>query len=574
MLLLVSAFVNSASGQSAAADFFAKGTEHVAAQRYEAGIESFRRGLALEPTNFAAHFNLGVALMIIGRRSEGISSFREAIRLQPNAGNLRTVLCRALSDDSQHDAAVTECRKGVELNPAIEQSHLGLISALLRARRFNDAAAAASLALEKFPDSFQLKDAGAAAFSQSGDFERALELLRVLAARFADSALFQVRLAENYLSSEQDAAAMAAARRAIELEPSNAVAHYLVGKIFLELAQYEEAAVALNKAAVLDPRNDSIQHELALAEAGRGNREAALASARKAIEIAPEDPLLHKLLAKQLSDASRYREAVAPLREAVRLDPKDFGAITQLGLMLFESGQYDEAIVMLQKADAMKPGHDTVQMFLRVARSRQQGFSQLEEMKAFAAKNPDNANVRITLIQLLSSAQRTDEAEFYFRELVAANSSDPKTIERLAVTLSSVGMHDRSRELELKLIAIDPSYPAPYFRLAVRYHRDGKYADADENFKKYFERKTDAKETLIHYADFLLATGRRREALEVLKRAHGFMPANAAVLLDLTLLSGRFNEKAAALQYYELLKAVDLRAAAQAARCLRFWGMM
>lgn len=574
LVLTASLFVHSVFGQSTAAELFAEASDDVAARRYEAGIEKYRRGLALEKNNFAAHFKLGVALMIVGRRSEGITSLREAARLRPTEGNFRTALCQALSEGAQHDAAIIECRKGVELDTASERTHLGLISALLHARRFGDAAAAATVAIQKFPDSFELKDAGAEAFSKAGDIDRALELLRFLADQFADSAIYQIRLAENYLVSEQDAAAMTAARRAIELEPSNAVAHFYVGKIFLELAQYEDAAVAFQKAAVLGPERDFIQHSLAIAERNRGNRDQALVAIRKAIEIGPDDPVLYNFLGSLLIDASKYREAVVPFREAVKLDPNNFEAYAQLGLVLFESGQYDDGLVALQKADSLKPGHEIVQMFLRVARSRQQDFSRLEEMKAFAEKNPENAKVRISLIQLLSSAQRHEEAETYFRELVAANSSDAKTIEHLAVTLSSVGMHDRSRELEMKLIAIDPSYAAPYFRLAVRYHRDGKFAEADEAFKKFLERKADAKESLIFYANFLVDTGRRREAFEVLKRAHGLMPTNSTVLSSLTVLAGRLNEKAAALQYYELLKAVDPGFAAKAARCLRFWGLI
>ena len=52
------------------------------------------------------------------------------------------------------------------------------------------------------------------------------------------------------------------------------------------------------------------------------------------------------------------------------------------------------------EAERLKPGEQVVTMFLSVARSRQQGMAQIEEMKRFAEENPKDLNVRVHLMQI------------------------------------------------------------------------------------------------------------------------------------------------------------------------------
>jgi len=59
--------------------------------RYEASLE-------VKPDDGAAHNNLGVALLQLGRARDAVPHFREAIRLSPDLAQARDNLRRALAE--------------------------------------------------------------------------------------------------------------------------------------------------------------------------------------------------------------------------------------------------------------------------------------------------------------------------------------------------------------------------------------------------------------------------------------------------------------------------------------------
>ena len=79
----------------------------------------------------------------------------------------------------------------------------------------------------------------------------------------------------------------AAFRKAIELNPSYAKAHYNLGTLFLKLGDYREALEALREAIRLNPRSSDALYNLAAAYAQLGDKENALQFLKQAIEVNP-----------------------------------------------------------------------------------------------------------------------------------------------------------------------------------------------------------------------------------------------------------------------------------------------
>jgi tetratricopeptide (TPR) repeat protein len=67
----------------------------LAAKNWDAAIEAGRRSLAIEPNNYAALNNLGVALRSSGKGREGTEVLARAARLQPDSPTARRNLSRA-----------------------------------------------------------------------------------------------------------------------------------------------------------------------------------------------------------------------------------------------------------------------------------------------------------------------------------------------------------------------------------------------------------------------------------------------------------------------------------------------
>ncbi|HLM02744.1 MAG TPA: tetratricopeptide repeat protein, partial [Pyrinomonadaceae bacterium] len=123
---------------------------------------------------------------------------------------------------------------------------------------------------------------------RAGNYARAVEDYEALARLKPTAVIYHVKLAENYLRLERDSEAIAAARKAIELEPKNSFAHFFVGKVFFELGQHEEAAQSFQKAIELDSKFAEAFFYLGASEARRGKSENAIAALRQAIALAPD----------------------------------------------------------------------------------------------------------------------------------------------------------------------------------------------------------------------------------------------------------------------------------------------
>ena len=100
---------------------------------------STRKALALNPGLAAAHDNLGVALVMLGKRDEAIAEYEAAIRLDPNAALFRSNLGAALYGQGRAADAIAPFTEALRLNPVLAPAHTGLALALTALGRLGDA---------------------------------------------------------------------------------------------------------------------------------------------------------------------------------------------------------------------------------------------------------------------------------------------------------------------------------------------------------------------------------------------------------------------------------------------------
>lgn len=549
-------------------DFFNSGVSFLNEKKYNEAFDAFQKSIRLDNKNAAAHANLGSVLMNLKRPAEAVASYREAIKLVPTEGTFHTALCFALSVSKKHDEAVSSCEEGVRLNGNSVQSHVALIAALRTAKRNDEALQKTLFAFGKFSDDEPLLNTAAEIFSDSGNFSRAAEIYEKLVNLNPKEAYYQVKLAENYLRMERDAEALSAAQKAVETDPKHYLAYFFIGKIYFELGQHEEAVNAFQKSAEINPKFADAQYFLGLSEARREKYEKAIGHLRLAAETSPENFDYAYELASTLMKATLYEESAAAMRKAVALKPNDVVAIAGLGAALAESGQYDEAVKHLTNADRLKPGDQIINMFLNVARSRQQVAPRIGEMIAYAKENPQDLNVRIHLIQNLTFGRRLAEAEPYFAEIWKMNPPDVRVYDMIGTLRSTTGNYEKAAEAYRKSLEFGQS-PAAYLGLANVYAKNGQVSEAIAAYNKLFEIKPDSPNIMKLYADYLRDNGKRREALETYKRSLAMLPNNAPVLFNAGVLSAKLGDLDAAKQYLEILKTIDPPSAKLLSRCMK-----
>jgi serine/threonine protein kinase/TolB-like protein/Tfp pilus assembly protein PilF len=148
-------------------------------------------------------------------------------------------------------------------------------------------------------------------------------------------------------------------RRAIELNPNYATGRQWYGAALMELGRMDEALAEFRKAEELDPLSPIIRTCIPEWFYLAGRNDEAITEAKRAIELFPEFATLRRVFAQALVRKGMYREALAEVARARELAP---GAPARLDLMAFchaRLGNEAEARrVVAELEDWQKQGYD------------------------------------------------------------------------------------------------------------------------------------------------------------------------------------------------------------------------
>ena len=144
-------------------------------------------------------------------------------------------------------------------------------------------------------------------------------------------------------------------RKAIELKPDYANAHYNLGQILIDLRKLKDAELSYRKAIELKPDYADAHLNLGSIMSNLGKLKDAEFSTRKAIELKPDLAKAHSNLGSILRDLGRLHEAELSQRNAIKLKPDYAKAHSNLGLIFSDLGKLQEAELYYRKAIELKP---------------------------------------------------------------------------------------------------------------------------------------------------------------------------------------------------------------------------
>lgn len=129
---------------------------------------------------------------------------------------------------------------------------------------------------------------------------------------------------------------------------------------------YPRALAAAKKAVELDPRSSEAHASIAFASF-YGTWDAATADRefRRAIELNPNNAIAHHWYATYLSSLRRYSESLAEIERAQALDPASKSVLADKGNILFNAGHQQEAIALLQQMEANEPDFISPHRYLK-----------------------------------------------------------------------------------------------------------------------------------------------------------------------------------------------------------------
>jgi tetratricopeptide (TPR) repeat protein len=192
---------------------------------------------------------------------------------------------------------------------------------------------------------------------RTGHSEQGAELIKKAVALNPNNAVAHCNLATAMVKLKRPAEALASCDQAIALKPDLAEAHYNRADILLNLKRPEEALASCDQAIALKP-------DLAEAHLNRGNalndleRPAeALSSYDQAIALKPDYAAAFFNRGIALGRLRRLNDALASYDQAIALRPDDAEAYSNRGNVLKSLRRPAEAVASFDKAIALKPDY-------------------------------------------------------------------------------------------------------------------------------------------------------------------------------------------------------------------------
>ncbi len=216
--------------------------------RVREAIAHFRRAAALEPTEYAAHFELGSALAQTGSYEDAARSLTHAIQLRPDAAEAISNLGAVFRAVGNHGRAVTCLQRALAVQPGYAPALSNLGSSLLALGRQSEAVAALAEAVRNDP---ALADAHinlSGALVAAGRYAEAIEHCERALALKPEDADALLNLGNAYKERGQLSLAETTYARAIAASPGDARPLLNLGDTLRDHGRVAEAGDAYRQA--------------------------------------------------------------------------------------------------------------------------------------------------------------------------------------------------------------------------------------------------------------------------------------------------------------------------------------
>jgi len=299
--------------------FYNKGLELRDAGKLQAAAESFKKVIEIDPNWPWAHLDLGMIYARLNDFPAAIKAFTKTIELDPNFAEAHSNLGFVYFATGANDAAIKSLQEALRLKPDLDPARRMLVAVYERVGRKEDA--------EKLSKS-----------------ERTPNDPR----RYYMRGLDEVRLG----NIEE---ALAALRKAVELDANFTEAHALLAEIYMRRERYTEAIPAFERVLASRAEDDATLYNLGYAYWKANRFEESAEALQRAIKVKPDNAQLYELLSHVYIRAEKYMAAKEALNTLLKLKPDDASAYQRLAGAHFMLKQPDEGIAARSRSNLIKP---------------------------------------------------------------------------------------------------------------------------------------------------------------------------------------------------------------------------
>lgn len=294
---------------------------------------------------------------------------------------------------------------------------------------------------------------------------RADELFAPALAAAPDDPMLHAQLCQLHSQAGDAKAAIADARRAVELLPTCVDYWLLLASALATDQQFEDAADAYREALEVDDENSFAMLNLARIEAALNRREDAMATYRRAIAADPHAGAAYFELGQLQEDKGKFSEAEENYRLALANPPLRPQELAALAFLCQQRGWWNEAAETFLAAAKGNPRDPS----LRIAAAESlaaagKHAAALEQYRQAVKIAPDMGETHLLLgVALATGAQLDEQLDEAIEQLREAVRLMPQLVEahlNLAVALKRAGQTDEALKHFERVLKLAPNHPA------------------------------------------------------------------------------------------------------------------
>lgn len=295
-----------------------------------------------------------------------------------------------------------------------------------------------------------------------------------------------VASAKEYMAKREYSASIIQLKNALQKEPNNAEARYLLGFASLENGDLSSAQIELDKARTLGYGGGELQVALARTLLAKGEVDKVVSEfgAMRLSSPADQAELLASVGSAELAK-NHSGEAEKAFREALALEGRSVGANLGLARLAAAKGDLGTANGYVDAALAASPASvDGLLLKADLLAAQGQNDASEKSYRAAVAALPSQVPPRLALITHLLKDRLLDKASVEVAELQKLAPKDPRSAYARALLLSEQGNYTGARESILHVLKVAPNHVPSLVLAGMAAFQTRAYAEAESHFRK------------------------------------------------------------------------------------------
>jgi len=542
-------------------------------------IPSFQEALRLQPDSQEARYNLALAWIRSGQPAKAREELQTLIQQNPQFAGAHLALGALLEGAGKLDAAESEYDAAIRADAHFYVTYLNLAQLLDAQGKYPAAISHLEEALALNPPqdvADQLEASLAKTYAESGDLDKAQEVLGKLVAAYPNSAGAHLNMGTVQAQKRSQAGYIAAVkeyREALRLDPHRDDARLALARVLIELGRYSDAAENAALYTRHKPQDYAGYYVQGLADEGLAMWSQAVEALRRADHLHPGDFQVHYNLGLALAHSGETADAVRELRAAETINSQDADVHSQLAMLLeklndkdgaqaerqqsqtlkehssqastagqlnnqanqwLAEGKVQEAVEAYRKALQLSPNYAQAHYNLSLALDKLGELGEERQQLEETVKLDPKFGIAHDQLGLLAlRGGKVDKAEQEFKSALLINPRDAEAQDSLGVLYSLQGNDAQAATMFQRSMESDPKYAKAYLDLGMTLAKKGQYVEAERQFQTAIKIAPDDQSGYTGLGMLLAKTGREAEAIPSFRKAVALDPGSPDARVNL-----------------------------------------